>query len=275
MADKISGAQAKVERADKHIKELQDALLAFHDTKPYKVASQRDPNTRELIYYMAEVADIPLPIAAIAGDALQNLRSALDYLAHAFVAKPTRDTAYPIYDPAKEGTQAEKSYLAGKIHGMTPEAKKIVAGFKPHKGGDETLWHLHELNRFEKHRLLVAVAASLQSFNVAQHIAASQQGHYLPSAGASIRVRRSATGGTVVSYMKDVFVPPKERFCPLKAGNVLFADAPDAEVNENIDFRFGVAFNEPAIFECDSITKTLYKMYDLVVEIVAAFAKLA
>jgi len=274
MANKISGAQTKIERADKHIKELEAALLLFHDTKPYKFTAQRDPKTRELVYYMTGVADIPLPIAGIAGDVLQNLRSALDYLAHAFVAKPTRDTGYPIYDPAKVGTQAEKSYFAGKVHGMTPEAKKIIAGLKPKKGGDETLWHLHELNRFEKHRLLVAVAASLQSFNVAQHIAVSQQGHHLPSVGASIRVSKSAEGGTVVSYMKDVFVPPKERFCPLKAGDVLFVDAPDAEVNENIDFRFGVAFNEPAIVECESITKTLYKMYDLVVEIVAAFAKL-
>ncbi|MGB0108803.1 MAG: hypothetical protein WBP52_09895, partial [Terriglobales bacterium] len=190
--DKIIAAKTKVERADKHIRELEAELVRFHDANPYKFTAQRDPNTREMVYYVTEVAEIPLPLSAIAGDVLQNLRSALDYLAHAFVAAPNRDTGYPICDPAKVGTKAEKNYFDVKVHGMVPDAKKIIDRFKPQKGGDETLWHLHELNRFEKHRLLVAVAASLQSLNVAQHIAAGQRGHHIPSVGASVRVRKSA-----------------------------------------------------------------------------------
>jgi hypothetical protein len=50
----------KVERANKHIADLNSAIGAFRATNPYKVGAQRDPETRKPVYYVAEVSPIPL-----------------------------------------------------------------------------------------------------------------------------------------------------------------------------------------------------------------------
>jgi hypothetical protein len=56
----------------------------------------------------------------------------------------------------------------------------------------------------------------------------------------------------------------------LKAGDELFIDAPDAEVNENLQFRFNVALYEPKIVQAQSLLKTLHQLAALVEGIVTA-----
>lgn len=262
MSDKISGANAKVEWADKHIDDFKEELVRFQNAYPYKFTAERDPETRQPVYYMTEVADVPRDAVLIASDVLQCLRTALDYLICAHSKKTTPLTAFPIFDPQKIG----KTYLAGKIGEMPPSAQKIVTDLKPYKGGNETLWKLHELNRIDKHRLLVAASTSLRAFNVNQHRA------YVRHGSSALLQRNGQT--FVLKIANDVYVPPRFKVFPLKAGDVLLVDSPDAKINENIDFRFDVAFNELGICEGNPILETLKDCFSLVREIVAAFARL-
>src|SRR5579863_169632 len=91
----------KIKRADKHIAELQAAILAFKATNPHEVTAKRDPNTRKLIYYVHKADPVPDDIALIAGDVLQNLRSAVDHLAYQLVlvagGTPDIQTSFPIF----------------------------------------------------------------------------------------------------------------------------------------------------------------------------------
>jgi hypothetical protein len=43
------------------------------------------------------------------------------------------------------------------------------------------------------------------------------------------------------------FFRPGDRMFPLKIGDELFIDSPDAKVNEKMQFRFDVAFGEPQV----------------------------
>ena len=56
---------------------------------------------REAVYYAARVGEVPLTIAAITADVLQNLRKALDHLASELVlvagSYPTRNSGFPIF----------------------------------------------------------------------------------------------------------------------------------------------------------------------------------
>jgi hypothetical protein len=52
----------------------------------------------------------------------------------------------------------------------------------------------------------------------------------------------------------------------------LFNDAPDAEPNENVQFRFNVAFYEPQIIVAQSLRETVHELTTLVERIVAALA---
>jgi len=263
MSDKISDAQAKVEWADKHIEDFKETIVGFQDTYPYKFDAKRDPETRQPVYYMTEIVDVPQNAVLITGDVLQCLRTALDYLICAHSKKTTSLTAFPIFDPAKIG----KTYLTGKIGEMLPAAQKIVTDLKPYKGGNETLWKLHELNRIDKHRLLFTACACPRGFDINQHRA------YVRHGGPSLLQRNGQT--FVLKVAQSIYIPPVRKVFPLKAGDVLFVDSPDAKINKNIDFRFDVAFNEPGICEGDPVLETLKDCFGLVREIVAAFAKLS
>jgi len=77
----IATIRRKTQRAREHLRNLQTEVTAFLATKPYKVGVKRDPDTRKPIYFVADVATTPAALPLIAGDVLQNLRSALDHLA--------------------------------------------------------------------------------------------------------------------------------------------------------------------------------------------------
>src|ERR1700735_2054507 len=79
--ERLARVRAKVERAKPHIVDLNLRLKDFLDSKPYVVGAQRDPQMRRPVYYLAAVREVPPVIRLLAGDIIQNLRSALDHLA--------------------------------------------------------------------------------------------------------------------------------------------------------------------------------------------------
>src|SRR5258708_574746 len=100
--NRVDLIRPKTKRAYKHIRELQTAILAFKATNPHEVSAKRDPQTRKVIYYVHKADPLPDDIALIAGDALQNLRSAVDHLAYQLVLSaggtPDIQTSFPIFD---------------------------------------------------------------------------------------------------------------------------------------------------------------------------------
>ena len=102
MPDALIGARLKVERARKHLDLLRQETRAFTEGKPYGVRAEfdaerseyairirlRDPDTR-----------VPIGLSLIAGDAVHNLRSALDHLAWQLAiigTGPGRFTQFPL-----------------------------------------------------------------------------------------------------------------------------------------------------------------------------------
>lgn len=127
------------------------------------------------------------PISLLVGDALHNLRSALDVLAFSLARSYTHplpkdlatNSEFPIFgdedgqgssgvgrarfhETTKHGDPTRRSGLA-KIRGWHPDAQTIVERFQPyHRGHDfraDALWVLHELDRINKHRLLHTTVA--------------------------------------------------------------------------------------------------------------------
>jgi hypothetical protein len=97
-------------------------------------------------------------LGILIGDALHNLRSALDHLAFQLVAFPAvpggpkadeDKRAFPICSHSKFWPAAKE-----KIRGASPGVEAIVERLQPYNGGQTLLWSLHELNNWDKHRLL-------------------------------------------------------------------------------------------------------------------------
>lgn len=164
----LDDIRSKIGRAKKHINDFRIATTEFNKTKPCNVVIERDPETGKLIYTVTKVDPIPPQLRIIAGDAIQNLRSALDYIVYALVyahsGKRSTKVEFPISD-CEPLTEKQQSRFAGKVEGMRQDAIEAIQRIKPYKGGDDTLWRLHRLNIIDKHRLLTAASLAVSLIN--------------------------------------------------------------------------------------------------------------
>src|SRR6266550_3389735 len=99
MASKVEAALLqKVKRAKKHIEELERVIRAagFPCLGDDFIRCENDPSKQERRYYCIKVPAIPDDVPLIAGDAIQNLRTALDHLACHLTGTTGRDIYFPI-----------------------------------------------------------------------------------------------------------------------------------------------------------------------------------
>ncbi len=124
------------------------SVASRFDANPYKVGAKHDPQTRKLIYYVASVEPTPECLPLIAGDAIQNLMSALDHLAYQIVCSDTADNPPNpnwIYFPIADDAAKYEAVKRGKIKGARQETFDAIDALKPYKGGNDLLWILYKL----------------------------------------------------------------------------------------------------------------------------------
>jgi hypothetical protein len=248
----------KIERAKKHIRDLDAAIAAFIATNPYRIATKRDPETRKPIYYVADVQPVPHEICIILGDAIHNLRAALDHLAQQLYLVGSGATEYRKqtgFFIAQKATEY-KRVVGEKVEKMRREAVDALAALEPYKDGKGIdFWVLHSLNNIDKHRTLVAVGSSYEAVGV----------------GWPEGVRKFAADKGVELGGFPVALKPAENLCPLKIGDELYIGGPDEEIDPNRPFRFAVALNEPDVTKPGPMMEVVQRLADLVSDTVTAF----
>ncbi|MCC7421032.1 MAG: hypothetical protein IT428_12185 [Planctomycetaceae bacterium] len=248
---RIDQILAKIERANKHILEFEECLNAFRNSKPYRLVIEDNPDSRERVYKVKVLKPPPLELSLIAGDAIHNLRSALDHLVWRLIEAngnvPSRQTAFPV-------SETRAKYEAGspaKVQGMNPSAVDLINAIKPYKGGSDEIWALHELNNFDKHRLLLVVG-------------------YSNSAAALTLSTGSPTSGMIIFGM------------PIQPDGIILEDGaviggfrggtPNPELQHNLDFSFEIAFREPQIVQGKPVLPFVNQTSHLVDKIIRQFA---
>src|SRR5258708_550489 len=161
------GIQARLDRARTHIVALNESMRAFLAANPYHLEGDHDANAGKLFLHVTRMEEVPTEMVLIAADAIHNLRVALDYIAAQLVlaggGTVSRDTSFPILSGAAKYLKER----GDKVMGMDPAAVAAIDALEPYKGGKgHRLWILHELNKTDKHRLLMTVAACCK--NVAE-----------------------------------------------------------------------------------------------------------
>ena len=121
------------------------------------------------------------------------------------------------------------------------------------------------MNNIDKHRILIAIGSQYQSVDIGGDFARAYK-----KGLAEVTPEMAKMFSPEPPNLK-LFIRPADRMWPLKAGNELFADAPDAEVHQNRQFRFEVAFGESKIIEGEPIIETLQQMADLVDSLIVSF----
>jgi hypothetical protein len=258
--ERLRHVTLKIKRAKEHVGDVKRQLDAFDATKPYKIGTKHDPQTRKLIYYVTSADPVPDCLPLIAGDAIQNLMSALDHMAYQIVCSDTGDKPPNpnwIYFPVGDDATKYEAKKAGKMEGAAKETFDAIDALKPYKGGNDLLWMLYRLNNIEKHRLLLTVGSQAAGMHFGQLMSNITKG-VLPSEVS-----------TMLDSV-DIFLVPADKGFPLKEGFELYTAAVDEEPNPNQQFGFQVALNEPGIIEGKPLIETLPQLTTLVEGIVSA-----
>jgi len=157
-------ARLKIDRAKKHIADMQTAILVLEKSKTATV--QRNTETR----YQELVHDIPgwetalLNMSLIAGDALHNLRVALDYAWASAIERyvPNAVSGFNKFPVLRTRKEVEAALCGIKIDTACPALFDAVlseiSNVQPYERGQNgVIWALHQLDIFDKHLLLLGL----------------------------------------------------------------------------------------------------------------------
>lgn len=155
--------QAKLDRAKEHIEQFKRESVAFLDEAPQRTLIGDDPKAAEAFRALLRDRPIPVRLPILTGEAIQQIRSCLDYLICALIVRdagePNSRSQFPIclYTPTKKD---ELARYARQIEGIKRHAvRAIIERHQPHKFGRLRRTHalsiLKDFSNRDKHRSLL------------------------------------------------------------------------------------------------------------------------
>jgi hypothetical protein len=256
---KLDGARIKLGRAGQHIAELSTAAQQFLGTNPFYLQTDEAENG-DLVTIVRIRSQVPADWAAIVGDAVHNMRSALDLVAWQLVeaagAKPGRDTCFPIGHASKAQSVAAIKRSLGEA---TKRAAKLTRRLKPYQGGNAKLAQLHALDIVDKHRLVLVVGAATK------HVV--------------LKMRMTVPWQEAAIEFPPLALNPADRQFPLRDGEEVFrvckaARQPSGPNACTHDLVFELAFGDITEVRGLPLVDTLKGMHAHVSRIVEMFDKI-
>ncbi len=244
----------KIERADKHLEDLNREAERFWDEKRgllYRLNGEAEvKGSHYRFLFRAELLQ-PLPMiewGIRVGDAIHCLRSALDQLVYGISASPDGNTAFPIFGGAKEWFTKAPAMLWG----IPEPVVTVIDRHQPYHRGNAADTHplaaLRELSNADKHRYITVVA-------LIPTLLSSCITHQRGIQAGDLKIWRGATleEGAIVATMP---------FQPDGSGR-------NPEVKVNAEFRYRIAFGKadiPSSLAGKPLKPAFDKIADAVVE---------
>jgi len=161
----VPSYELKIGRAREHVATVERAVDAWLETNDYTVVSAVDEDDPDRIVWSANVTtDPPASLSLLIGDAVHNLRSALDHVVY-FLAETNLGTLAPAVEAElmfpiigsvdRNGTpsdgQARFRGVAPKwLRGLSDNQVGLIESWQPYHWDDfryHWLWVLHDLDR--------------------------------------------------------------------------------------------------------------------------------
>ena len=170
----ISGVYLKLDRAKKHMETVRRQTKSFleRDPAPFGFRTKKTPGPGKAVQYVLRAVvreEPPRELGLPLGDAVQNIRHALEYFVYELSAPSRRNrgmTGFPIFDD-----KCRYEVLGGPlIKGITGNERTLIERFQPYNTGhppprNDPLAILNKLANQDKHRLLLPVVAAMGEFD--------------------------------------------------------------------------------------------------------------
>jgi hypothetical protein len=152
-------ARLKIDRANKHISDLDVRIRVLADSDIATVEINLDGGNEVIKHDFGDITGIA-EIALVAGDAVHNLKCALDYAWVETIRKlvpsaVSKFAKFPVY-PTMEDLEA--ALREKKIDISSPSLFRLMLDeIKPFDEGNFAIWPVHKLDIRDKHRLLIPI----------------------------------------------------------------------------------------------------------------------
>lgn len=160
-----TAAQRKFSRGVEQIKTLRGEADTFENTDAYVFRVEIESRSTHKIRYRSFAVEREAPSdewPLLAGEAIQNIRSALDYVVNASVKRPSTQTGFPIFtDPCEFQVLG-----ARKLQGVPEAMRTAIEKAQPYRTSPAApaqamLEQLRMLSNLDKHRSLATVASAV------------------------------------------------------------------------------------------------------------------
>jgi hypothetical protein len=141
---------------------------------------------------------------------------------------------------------------------MSPQAVSVIDTIQPYQAGYDALRKLHELNNFDKHRLLLVAGFGIG----------------VPAV-RWLRGDPTKTKATGFTFMGIPGLVPEKKFPILQDGAVIGRIHGSSEAEMDMDFQlpFEIAFSEPQIVQSEPVLPLLTQLSGLVEYVVNLFVR--
>jgi hypothetical protein len=162
--DTLTSAQRKLKRGVEHVETLCREARAFEDDEAYLFEAESKARSAQEIEYRCFAVQrkaMPLHWPLLAGEAIQNLRSALDHLVYEKSGR-NRRTQFPIFTDRCEFQVLGKRHMKGvpeSVRAFIEEAQPYR--FMPEHATQHPLAQLNTLSNLDKHRVLATVVSAV------------------------------------------------------------------------------------------------------------------
>lgn len=150
----FDSARAKIAHGREHIADVEAIFNAYQNEAPL-VKDVSLFEGRDCISWKPS-KPLPVKLILVLGDAIHNMRAALDYMAGDVVRLSDGNPANVHFPIAQNEADYDKQIKKKRFHQARADAIDLLKSFKPYTGGNRALRALHDLDLTDKHKLLIS-----------------------------------------------------------------------------------------------------------------------
>jgi hypothetical protein len=164
----LRGCRAKLDRAEEHLNALSTSTIDFLKTRPFELRGEVDKKANRYAVRIHIKQRPPERLGLIVGDAVQNLRAALDHLICNLAilggAEDTKVNQFPILEQPPLAKQKRKSWDR-MLSNVPSDAEATIEQLQPYNRPDgvdvthHSLWIVQRLSNEDKHRVVLRAMA--------------------------------------------------------------------------------------------------------------------
>jgi hypothetical protein len=160
------GVELKFRRALQHAAQLSDAVRSADIDSYWRIVAKLEPETGDYVQRLDVLKPFPQEWSLLLGDAIHNARGALDLLACEIVKHDGGHVTSQTQFPVAESESKLVSMVPRTMKGARRTSIAALMDLRPWKDGNSSIYDLHRLDIYDKHRQLLPVLAHTVGLNM-------------------------------------------------------------------------------------------------------------